>query len=229
MKHLHRLIVTSAAYRMDSAGDPGNAAVDSENKHFWRMQPRRVESEIVRDCVLHTAGNLDITMSGPDVDHNLALSSNRRSVYYRHAAEKVSEFLATFDAANVTECYERSESIIPQQALALANSSLVIDQSRLLARKLAKEAGEQPTAAAIAAFIALAFEQVLCRPPTAEEKTECAKFLEAQTLLLADRGRLTAYTGVSAPKVQPAAEPHLRARESLIHVLLNHNEFVTIR
>lgn len=227
MKHLHRLIVTSNAYRMDSAGDPANATIDSENKHFWRMNPRRVEAEIVRDCVLHAAGNLDTTMGGPDIDQNLALSSNRRSIYYRHAPEKVSEFLATFDAANVTECYERSESIVPQQALALANSALVLDQARLLARKLAKEVGEQPQANA--AFIAAAFEQILGRPASAQEKSECERFLTEQATLLADAKKLTVFTGVSAPKVAPAADPHLRAREDLIQVLLNHNDFVTIR
>src|SRR5262249_43073415 len=160
----------------------------------------RVEAETVRDSVLHVAGTLETTMGGPDIDHALALSTNRRSIYYRHAPEKQSEFLALFDAANVTECYQRSESIIPQQALALANSALVIDQARLLARKLAREAGEQPLPAANSAFITLAFEHVLGRSPTAQESSECLKFLETQAALLSGREKLTPSGGVSAPR-----------------------------
>ena len=65
-----------------------------------------------------------------------SLHHKHLSLYYRHAHEKQAEFLRLFDAANVAECYERSESIIPQQALALANSSLVESNARTLAAKL---------------------------------------------------------------------------------------------
>src|SRR5262249_4267786 len=139
------------------------------------------------------------------------LTTRRRSLYLQHAAEKQAELLAVFDAANVTECYQRTESIIPQQALALANSSLVLAQSRNLARSLTREVGESPTA-----FVTAAFEQVLSRPPTAEECSTCERFLASQASLL--RGR------VNVP-----ADLNQRAREDLVHVLLNHNEFVTIR
>src|SRR5262249_25658840 len=142
----------------------------------------------------------------------------------RHAAEKQVEFLLLFDAPHVNECYRRTESIVPQQALAQANSTLVLAQARLLARSLTKETGERP-----AAFILAAFEQVLGRPPTAEEQSECLKFLADQAVLLAERPRLSPFASGPANPVPPAADPHLRAREDLVHVLLNHNEFVTIR
>src|SRR5262249_12811802 len=73
-KALHRLIVTSAAYRMDSAGDPGSLASDPDNRWLWRMNPRRMEAEAVRDSVLFVAGSLDLAMGGPDLDHNLGLA-----------------------------------------------------------------------------------------------------------------------------------------------------------
>jgi hypothetical protein len=225
MKAMHRLLVTSAAYRMTSTPWADDLARDPENRYLWRFAPRRLEAEAVRDSVLAVAGNLDGTMGGPELDHALGLSSRRRSLYFRHAAEKQMEFLTTFDAASVTECYRRSQSIVPQQALALANSSLALAQSRLLARSLSKEAGP----GADDAFIRAGFEQVLSRPPTTDEQVVCRKYLANQAALLADRKKLSAFTAGAPGPVPPSAEPGLRARESLIHVLLNHHEFVTIR
>jgi hypothetical protein len=225
MKHMHRLIVTSRAYRMDSQSSPGNAARDRDNRFLWRMNPRRVEGEVVRDSLLYVAGQLDLTMGGPDIDHHLGLTSRRRSLYFRHAAEKQMEFLTLFDAASVTECYRRSESIVPQQALALANSSLALAQARLLAHSLSQKVEKSDAAA----FVKAGFEQVLSRPPTDPESAACVKFLDEQTALLADGKKLTASVGAPASPVHPAADPAQRARENLIHVLMNHHDFVTIR
>src|SRR5213076_289059 len=99
--------------------------------------PRRLEAEAVRDCVLYVAGKLDLKRGGPDIDYLLGLTTPRRSLYFRHAAEKQMEFLALFDAANVTECYERRHSIVPQQALALMNSEISLKHANLLAGALA--------------------------------------------------------------------------------------------
>ncbi len=223
MKKLHRFLVTSSAYRMDSAPDAAALAIDPDNRALWRFNARRMEAELVRDGVLHVAGQLDPSTGGPDLDHAQGLAVKRRSLYFRHAAEKQMEFLAIFDAANVSECYERSESIVPQQALALANSPLALEQARLLARRLDPEAAEP------AAFVARAFERILGRGPSAEERAECEKFLVEQAALLADKSRLTTWGAGAASKVPPSDDPRLRAREDLVHVLLNHHEFVTIR
>jgi hypothetical protein len=225
MKRLHRLLVTSSAYRMDSATDTANGAIDRDNQYLWRMNSHRMEAELVRDSVLSLGGQLDLTMGGPEVPFTQGLTSKRRSLYLQHAAEKQTEFLALFDAANVSECYQRTESVIPQQALALSNSTLVLGQSRVLAAKLSKQAGEEP--AANAAFVKLAFQTVLGRPPADEEQATCEKFLTEQTALLRDK-KLTPFAGTAAP-VPPSPIPHLRAREGLVHVLMNHNDFVTIR
>src|SRR5262249_31381266 len=190
MKQMHRLIVTSSAYRMDSTSDAADEATDGDNRYLWRMNSRRLEAELVRDSVLHVAGQLDLTMGAPDLDQNLGLTSRRRSLYFRHAAEKQMEFLALFDAANVTECYQRTESIAPQQALALANSTLALAQARLLARSLTRELGDKATAETDAEFVRAAFEQVLSRPPTAQEQAECLRFLGEQAVLLTDVKKL---------------------------------------
>jgi hypothetical protein len=215
------------------SGDP-RRQIDPENHYLWRANPRRMEAETVRDSMLCVAGQLDLTAGGPDLDHAQGLSVARRSLYFRHASEKQMTFLKLFDVASVNECYRRSESVVPQQALALANSPLAIEQARRLAAKLWQEAaaaqpdGSNPDAAT-ARFVRIAFEQVLSRPPSADEGALSAQFLATQAERLSDSAKLTAFTGGDAAAVKAADDPRMRAREDLVHVLLNHNDFVTIR
>src|SRR5439155_2039715 len=70
MKHLHRLIVTSAAYRMQSKAGGSNATIDPENRYVWHFNARRAEGEIIRDSVLHVAGQLDPTIGGPVLEND---------------------------------------------------------------------------------------------------------------------------------------------------------------
>ncbi|MCA9268765.1 MAG: DUF1553 domain-containing protein, partial [Planctomycetales bacterium] len=65
MKHLHRLIVLSNAYRMSSSQAGVSSATlqaDPDNRFYWRMNPIRMEAQAVRDSLLHLAGDLDLTM-----------------------------------------------------------------------------------------------------------------------------------------------------------------------
>lgn len=91
MKPIHRLIVTSASYRMESStagpNDP-NLARDPANVYYWRMSPKRMEAEAIRDNVLLVAGSLNRTVGGADLDPETGLKSTRRSLYFRHAKEK---------------------------------------------------------------------------------------------------------------------------------------------
>jgi hypothetical protein len=224
MKAVHRLIVTSSTYRMASTPDAANAALDPDNTFLWRMPSRRLEAEIVRDNLLYASGQLDLAMAGPEVDHKLGLSSKRRSVYLRIAAEKEVEFLKIFDGPSVTECYERKPSVMPQQALALANSEIALTQARLLAQALAKESGNQADE-----FITRAFQRILARGPTAEEMKLCRGFLHGKgssenNVSLAKPDLIDA-----ALRKNDGAVGIQRARENLVLVLLNHNDFVTIR
>jgi hypothetical protein len=231
LKALHRLIVTSNAYRMQSSGVPDdpNARTDPENVYIWRMNPRRMEAEAVRDNVLFVAGSLDTTIGGPELDQNAGLTTNRRSVYYRHAPEKLMTFLKLFDAANMNACYRRDESVVPQQALALANSPLALAQSRTLAGKLTEEVGTGTSPAAETAFVAAAFERILARTPSDEERAACEEYLVTQARRLANAASLTPFGEGPACSVAPSSDPRQRAREDLVHVLINHNDFVTIR
>ena len=130
------------------------------------------------------------------------------------------EFLKTFDSPSVIECYERVTSVVPHQALALSNSDLAIQQARLAARALHAQLGDEPEA-----FVAAAFEQILAREPTAEERAECVRFLQEQATLYRPPTGLPPVLDARAPSPQPL----LRSRENLLRVLLNHNDFVTIR
>ena len=223
MKHLHRLLVTSATYRLSSRASAAGLKADPENRFLWRMNPRRMEAEAVRDSLLAVAGQLDATMGGPILDVRLGQTSRRRSLYFRFNTEYRMLFIDQFDAASPTECYQRGESVLPQQALALANSALALNGSRRLARRLAERArgpGE---------FVTAAFESVLGRPPSAEERTRCERFLREQAALVRNPSRLTPFPASAGAVVPPSADPGQRARENLILVLFNHNDFVTIR
>ena len=225
MKPMHRLIVTSAAYRMASTSDCMDAANDPDNTYLWRMNSRRMEAEVVRDNLLYVAGQLDETRGGPEIDHNLGLTSRRRSIYLRHAAEKQAEFLQIFDGPSVTECYERKQSVMPQQALALANSQMALVESRTLARSLNVIAGKNS-----AAFVREAFLRVLSRPPTPQEAKLCTEFLVHQSeQFTAHSLKPEAAATTLQDTARPSAEPMLHARESLTLVLFNHNDFITIR
>lgn len=85
MKKLHRLMVTSRAYRMDSATPTAGYAglkVDPNNTALWRMNPRRLEAEAIRDSVLKVSGALDLTMGGPELHEEKDQDVPRRSLYF---------------------------------------------------------------------------------------------------------------------------------------------------
>jgi Protein of unknown function (DUF1553)/Protein of unknown function (DUF1549)/Planctomycete cytochrome C len=234
MKHIHKLIVTSRTYRLASTvgqmtNDQGPMTKDPENLYYWRANPRRLEAEAVRDATLFVAGSLDLARGGPDLDQTSGLTVPRRSIYFRSSKEKKMEFLSLFDSANPVECYRRSESIAPQQALAMANSTLTLAQSRILAKKLSDSLGNVAAEEAPRRFVASAFVRILSREPTEAELTTCLDFLKEQAAKLADPKSLTAFSAGPTASVPPATEPVQRARENLVHVLLNHNDFVTVR
>ena len=173
-----------------------------------------MEGEVVRDSVLFLAGRLDPKMGGPDQPVADAETGTRRTIYYRYASGDNIPFLTMFDAANVTECYRRHETIVPQQALAMINSGMVLARSSDIAGVIDREVGSD--ASCRSAFVDSAFERIFSRVPTATERAEC----------LSGLARLASAFASEAAKT---ATPEMRARSALVHVLLNHNDFVTIR
>ena len=210
MKHLHRLICLSAAYRMGSATTGAEAALkaDPDNLLLWRREPVRLEAQVVRDGILTLAGTLDSTMGGPPVPESRQATSRRRSLYFWHSDISRNLFLTTFDDAGVMECYQRDQSIVPQQALALSNAALVHDAAATIAERL--EAAGGP--AGDAGFIERAFLTILQRGPSPAERAACEAAMA--------RGREAA---------TPGAEASDPARPLMVWALVNHNDFVTLR
>lgn len=233
MKPLHRLMVTSRTYQLASRTENikhPNLQQDPKNRFLWRMNWHRMEAEAVRDSLLAVAGKMDLAVGGPDLAEAEGQTSRRRSLYFRTTPDNQMQMLTLFDQANPAECYRRKESVIPQQALALSNGRLAIDMSRLLAADLSKQVGTSTEPTIQQKFIQHAFESILGRKPTANEMAACQSFLSQNSLLLSQPGSLKTFpAGKEEPTVAASTDIHQRARENLIHVLFNHNEFVTIR
>ncbi|MDA1315474.1 MAG: DUF1553 domain-containing protein [Acidobacteria bacterium] len=228
MNHLHRLMLMSSTYRMRSAAADdavSNIAEDATNTWYWRMNARRMEAEAVRDSILHVAGELDTTMGGPELDEAMGEVSGRRSLYFTHTPNSQMLLLTLFDGGNASECYERYESIVPQQALALSNSKLSLRMARALTAKLVNETGRNNDQK----FIDAAFERILARPPSDEERRMSIGFLGKQENMFQNSSSLTRFRAAEKSELPPADDPAIHARENLVHVLMNRNEFVVIR
>lgn len=204
-KRLHKQLVLSRLYHTSSSNagaDKTTLAADPDNTCYWRMNPRRLESQAVRDAMLLVAGKLDLTPGGPSIDP-ADTKSTRRSLYYVQTNQIEDRFLGVFDNSDVLECYRRAESIAPQQALALSNSKLSRDCAEALATRLTKLDDD--------ALIKESFTAILARSPTSAETAACRETL----------------TQLSP---QQAEKPDLhRARVLLLQALMNHNDFVTLR
>ncbi|HBJ38410.1 MAG TPA: hypothetical protein DDZ51_27385 [Planctomycetaceae bacterium] len=218
MKHIHRLIAESSTYRMSSSNvDRDHEMVaDVDNRNWWRRNPMRVESQVVRDTILSLAGKLDLTRGGPTVPLGEQTDSNRRSLYFFHSNNERNLFLTMFDEATVTECYRREESIVPQQALALTNSRLVLDSILPIAERLTQSSrsdSQDDKTTEIESerdrFIRLAFLALVGFAPTEQE-------------ILASRAAFDDW--LKLPNT-----PESLARSYFVWTLLNHTDFVTLR
>src|SRR5262249_53848674 len=127
-------------------------------------------------------------------------TSFRRSLYFRHTPEEEMVFLKVFDAANPNECYRRNESVVPQQALALANSEISWSEARVVASPLGGEAGGGRDDAR---FVDQAFEVILGRPPSAVEREESRRFLREQAVLLKNPEKLTPFRAAGEQQSSP--------------------------
>jgi hypothetical protein len=158
---------------------------------------------------LSLAGELDVSLGGPSIGINDEVS-RRRSLYSVHSHNDHQKFLSTFDDASVLDCYRRSESIVPQQALALENSPLVVATAGKIAQRIA---ATQP-GLSDSEFLRASFLTVLSVEPTSDEQATMSELLHRMTELARKKSR---------------PNPELFARTNLVHTLLNHNDFITIR
>lgn len=220
MKHLHRLIVSSKAYQRASASKDASHQIqlDPENRLLWRMNAGRMEAEVVRDSLLHCGQMLEQKMGGQTLENKESLTTHRRSLYYETYPEEggKSPLGELFDGPNALECYRRTRTVVPQQALALTNSELVHAVSAAIVnswKMREDEESEKSGGRQTVQFVVVMFERVLSRSPSDAELQVCVDAIQKHPELTA----------------ADSAEGATRARASIVRALLNHNDFVTIR
>jgi hypothetical protein len=193
MKALHRLIVTSNAYRMSSQSDAAAQAKDPENDLFWRFDLRRLTAEEVRDSLLAVSGNINLTkMGGPSVYPKISAEVHagqsrpgsgwgrsppedqaRRGVYVHVKRSLILPIHNAFDAADPdSSCPVRFTTTVPTQALAMINSEFLNEQANVFAETVRAQAGDDA-----AAQVRLALRRAVQREPTEPEVRRGVEFL----------------------------------------------------
>jgi hypothetical protein len=175
MKAMHRLMMTSTAYRQSSRFDPAVHQADPDNVLLSRMPLRRMDAEALYDSVLEIAGRLDLTQYGPptEVEVNpegevIAKGSNkgwRRGIYVLQRRKTPVTMMEVFDLPPMApNCIERRQSTVPTQALQMMNSEVLHEHSRYLSGRLIDEFAEDRDRQ-----IERLYFRALSRRPTPEE------------------------------------------------------------
>ncbi len=201
-KDIHRLIVTSRAYRQAGKFDAKAAAIDADNRLLWRNTPRRLEAEAIRDALLQTAGTLDRRMGGPGyhlwdysgyvilfkAKDRLGPETWRRMVYQFKPRLQQDGTFGAFDCPDATAAVPRRElSTTALQALNLLNDPFVLEQAGLFARRVRVEAGED-----VGRQVARAFALCFGRAPDAAEAEGAAALVRKHGLAALGRALFNA-------------------------------------
>jgi hypothetical protein len=229
MKAMHRLIVTSAAYRQASVTK--STTIDPDNRLLGRQNRRRLEGESLRDAMLAASGLLNPKAGGrstfPELPAELsgtvgwkaspdAAERHRRSVYVYAKRNQRYPLFSTFDAPDANEtCARRFATTTAPQALMLLNDKGTLELARALAARVLAEAGDDSEK-----VIDRAHRLALGRAPAAPERAALRTFLERDTGLLKGRAPPTA-----PGKTDPA---FAEAVADLCHSLFNVNEFLYV-
>ncbi len=204
IKHMDRLIVSTAAYRQSADIDVKKAAIDGDNKYYWRMNRRRLEGEAIRDSILQTTGQLNARLGGvpvkvpiePEIYDIIFTEAepdnlwpvladkrehNRRSLYLLNKRTVRLPLLNNFDQPDaVSSCPVRANSTHALQALTLMNSDFVFDQAAAFAARL------EPGCSTPQCRTNRAYELALQRAPRPVEMKLALDFLNRQKMPLAD-------------------------------------------
>jgi hypothetical protein len=196
----------SAVYRQDTAFDETRAALDPENRTWWRRPAVRLSSENLRDAMLAASGQLNpqrfgvsvvlpvppeaiITLTGTPYPTDIKDDTwiRRRSVYAYNKRTVAVPLLHLFDGADASaSCGQRLNTTVPTQALLLMNNDAVIARSADLADRVRREAP-----AGLEAQIDRAFVLALGRAPTRDEHARLGKFHQDQLALRGGDARRT--------------------------------------
>jgi mono/diheme cytochrome c family protein len=241
LKRLHKLVMTSTAYRQASAREARAAQIDPEDRLVGRMPLRRLDAEAVRDRILATTGALNSRMYGPCVpvkedtvgqvvvgveppvspgEPPLGHEAFRRSLYIQVRRSQPLAMLHAFDQPVMeTNCERRSVSTVASQSLMLMNSDFVLQQSGYLAARIRKLAPADPVAQVQAAW-----RLTFARQPAPEELRHAMAFLASQTPGPPSEQAPTA----GAQPVATAAEQPVDALANLCQILMSTNEFLYV-
>ncbi len=236
LKKLHRLIMLSSVYQQSSATNPRYAQADPENRLLWRANIRRLELEAVRDSLLAIGGKLDLTLGGKPVNLGATPYSTRRTVYGYVDRRNLPEIYTQFDFANPDlSTGRRHETTVPQQALFMMNSPLVVEQARNLIYRddfLILENDE--------ARIRFLYEVIYQREPTSTETRLGLRFIEEspepEKIPVEARSRFAQRQRPNRPGMQAMSLVNipdfqlkpLGAWEKYAHALLQANETIFV-
>jgi hypothetical protein len=188
IKHLHRQILLSATYQQASLHLPAAARIDAGNRLLWRKSPLRLEAEMVRDAVLHAAGQLNPRVGGAGYrdfrtfDFNSQFYENvdlpgfeqqRRSIYRTWVRSGTNPLLDVLDCPDPsTTTPARAVTTTPLQALALLNNSFMFRMADHLAERAMMEAGTAPDDQ-----IRRVYQRALVRQPNDQELAAARGFV----------------------------------------------------
>ena len=175
LKTMHRLMMTSATYRQNSAVTSQHEEADPQNQLYSRMPLVRLDAESLYDSLLLVAGRLDETPFGPG-DHVQSRADGlvmpvgtergwRRSIYVQQLRKQLATHLESFDFPQMNpNCIERRDSMVAPQALHLLNNAMVLELAEHFATRVIDLAGAQPSRQ-----IEEVYRIALSRPPSDEE------------------------------------------------------------
>ena len=228
MKHMHRLMMTSTAYRQASRKRAEAIAADPDNVLLSRMTMRRMDAEQLYDSILMATSRLDPIRFGPPADLELsddgeyrAMGSAqgfRRSVYTLQQPRTPISLLEAFDLPQLApNCIVRNQSNVPTQALQLMNSEWTWELSRFMAGRIIDTAGSDSEKQVREVFL-----RALSRPPSQSETSESLQAL--------DELRSHWPARLMSDRRESPIEPTARwlALANLCHTVLNSAEFAFI-
>ncbi|MBN00504.1 MAG: hypothetical protein CMJ77_15415 [Planctomycetaceae bacterium] len=197
LKRMHRLILTSHAFRQSSASlDPQAIRLDPKNRMLWRQNLKRLEAEVIRDSILAASGALNLQMEGPsiypevppDVIGSQSMPGrgwgrsppdqrSRRSVYVFSKRGLQVPLLESFDFASSEQPIgQRNATTVAPQALTLLNSDFIAEQVEQFADRLLLGAGTHDPSA----LVEHAYQLALARSPSEEEMAIAVDYFKAQ-------------------------------------------------
>ena len=153
LKHLHRTIMLSTAYRQSSVRDPARDAIDAENRFYWRRDLQRLDAEVLRDSVLALSGQLKTDLYGPAIalqeddagQVRIDPGQPRRSIYAKWRRTQPVAMLQAFDAPVMgVNCDIRPASTVATQSLMMMNNEFLLDQADKIAKRIADQVAAEP-------------------------------------------------------------------------------------